>query len=216
MIRGIFWDNDGILVDTEGLYCRASAEVLGELGIELTREEFVERSLRRGESVFALATERGHAEEIVRTLQKKRNDRYAALLAEGVEPLSGVEEVLRALYGRVHMAVVTSSRRRHFEIIHRHTGLLPYFDFVLTREDYERSKPDPEPYLTALARSGLSPEQCLVVEDTERGLCAAVAAGLRCLVVPGELTAGGDFGAAAAVLTSVRDIPKLLVAEYPL
>ena len=216
MLKGIFWDNDGVLVDTEKLYYRASATVLREVGIDLTREEFIERSLRRGESVFAIAAEQGYAQDTVRTLQQKRNDRYAALLAEGIEPLHGVEEVLRALYGRVRMAIVTSSRRRHFEIIHRHTGLLPYFDFVLTREDYLRSKPDPEPYLTALAHSGLAPEECLVIEDTERGLRAATAAGLRCLVVPGELTAGGDFSAAAAVLTSVRDIPKLLDAESPL
>ncbi|HKK00914.1 MAG TPA: HAD family phosphatase [Desulfuromonadales bacterium] len=210
MIRGIFWDNDGVLVDTEGLYYRASAEALGELGIELSREEFIERSLRQGESVFALAAERGHTATVVRTMQEKRNDRYAALLAEGIEPLRGVEEVLRALHGRMRMAVVTSSRRRHFEIIHRHTGLLPYFDFVLTREDYHHAKPDPEPYLSALERSGLLPEECLVVEDTERGLRAAVAAGLRCLVVPGELTAGGDFTAATAVLAGIHEIPKML------
>ena len=68
------------------------------------------------------------------------------------------------------MAIVTSSRRVHFDAMHTRTGLIPYFDFVLAREDYALSKPDPEPYLAAMKKSGCGPEECLVVEDSPRGL----------------------------------------------
>ena len=71
---------------------------------------------------------------------------------------------------------------------------------VLTREQYRRSKPDPEPYLCAVARLGLTPAECLVIEDSERGLRAARAAGIACWVIPSSLTARERFEGASAIL----------------
>lgn len=110
--------------------------------------------------------------------------------------------------GKILMGVVTNSRREHFDIIHNATGLLRYFNFVLTCEDYKKSKPDPEPFLTAIKRNGLKREHCIIVEDSERGLNAAKAAGIRCIVVPHNLTRGSDFSSAYRVLDSIRQIPR--------
>jgi beta-phosphoglucomutase-like phosphatase (HAD superfamily) len=103
-----------------------------------------------------------------------------------------------------------SSHRDHFEAIHRNTKLLRFFEFVLTREHYERSKPDPDPYLAALARMGLHPRECLVIEDSERGLRSANAAGLACWVIPTVLTRAGDFRAADRMLGAVADVVREL------
>ena len=59
-------------------------------------------------------------------------------------------------------------------------------------------------------RCGLSRQECIVIEDSERGLAAAVAAGLRCIAIPTELTRGGDFSQAFAVIEDVREIPSIL------
>jgi ABC-type dipeptide/oligopeptide/nickel transport system ATPase component len=72
-------------------------------------------------------------------------------------------------------------------------GLTQYLDFVVTHEDYQRSKPHPDAYLTAVAQPGLDPATCIVVEDSERGLTSATAAGLPCLIVLSEWTKDGDF-----------------------
>jgi HAD superfamily hydrolase (TIGR01509 family) len=206
-LEWIFWDNDGVLVDTEDLYFQASAELLRETGVELSREQFVEISLRRGESVFDLAE---GDKPYLDSLRQRRNRRYAELLAQGVAPIAGVPETLRALHGRFRMAIVTSSHRDHFDLIHQTTGLRGYFDFILTREDYRHTKPHPEPYLTALARSTGDPARCLVVEDSQRGLEAAVAAGLRCLVIPGDLNRHSDFSTAHAILQGIAEVPDYL------
>lgn len=206
-IEWIFWDNDGVLVDTENFYFQASAELLSEAGVELSREQFVEISLRRGESVFDLAE---GDKTYLDSLRERRNRRYAELLARGVTPIAGVAETLRALHGQVKMAIVTSSHRDHFELIHQTTGLTGYFDFILTREDYRRTKPHPEPYLTALARSAGDPARCLVVEDSQRGLQAAVAAGLKCLVIPGQLNRQSNFSTAHAILEEISEVPGYL------
>jgi HAD superfamily hydrolase (TIGR01509 family) len=203
----ILWDNDGVLVDTEGLYFRATQEILRSVDVALTADQFKEISLRRGESCFILAAEHGIAEDEIARLRAERDRMYTRLLGSQSWAIDGAEEVLRALHGRVRMGVVTSARRVHFEAAHANTDLRRYLDFQLTREDYNQSKPHPEPYLTALGRHHLRPEDCIVVEDSERGLAAATAAGLRCLVVLSHWTQDGDFRQADQVLQTIRDVP---------
>jgi beta-phosphoglucomutase-like phosphatase (HAD superfamily) len=77
----IFWDNDGVLVDTEPYYLQANREALAKLDITLSDELFVEISLTRGKSLLDLATARGHADVTIEELKAWRNNRYAQLLA---------------------------------------------------------------------------------------------------------------------------------------
>ena len=212
MIKAVFWDNDGVLVDTEKLYFKATREVLSEIGIDLTVELFAQISLKQGRSVFDLASARGVKGEIVARLRDDRNRRYSDLIRNGVPVLEGVEDTLRRLRGKVLMGIVTSSLREHFEIIHSTTGLLPFFDFVLTREDYVNSKPDPDPFLTAVLHNKLQPEDCIIVEDSERGLAAARAAGIRCILVPNILTRNGNFSGAYKVLGSAGQVADTILS----
>jgi len=206
-IEYIFWDNDGVLVDTEGLYYEASRDALACIGFDLTPVQFAEISLATGRSVFELAT----ADDcLMDKLRLWRNRRYSELLAERHLLLPAVRETLAQLVVHKKMAIVTSSRRDHFELIHATTDLLHLFAFILCREDYCEAKPDPEPYLAAVQRSGLTPRQCLVIEDSVRGLAAAKAAGLTCWVIPSEQTRGQDFAAADRVLDGIADVARLL------
>ena len=206
----LFWDNDGVLVATEELYYRACAEALARVDVELDLETFRMISLERGESVFQLvAAARGEAGSL-EELRRWRDARYCELLESGVPLLPGVQQTLDRLHGRVRMAIVTSCRRAHFSVMHRHSGLLDYFDFVLVREDYRRSKPHPEPYRLALARSGAPAGRCTVIEDSPRGALAATRAGLSCIVIPGQLNACGPFPAACRRIEHLGEIPAIL------
>ena len=211
-IKAILWDNDGVLVDTEFLYRDATREVLATIGIELTDEQYRELFLKQNNGAWHLAAERGYRENEIAAMRRTRDERYATLLAARNHVIAGVEDVLKELHGRYAMGVVTSSQRTHFDIIHAATGLMRYFDFVLAREDYTNSKPDPEPYRAGIARTGFTADECIAIEDTPRGLIAATAAGLRCIVVPNALTLGGDFKAAHKVLAHIRELPRLLAA----
>lgn len=208
MIRAIFWDNDGVLVDTEKLYFQATRELLHSTGVTLTEALFQRISLSEGQSAFALAAERGLPPEVIDRLHEARNKRYTELLQGGVRIMEGVEETLAELRGKVVMGIVTSSRREHFETMHQKTGLLSRFDFILTREDFILSKPDPEPYRRALEKCGYGAGECLVVEDSPRGLASARAAGIRCLVVPNDLTRGYPFTGSWRVLSTSREVPE--------
>ena len=206
----IFWDNDGVLVDTEGLYYEASRDALTRIGYDLTAEQFAAISLATGRSVFELAT---CDATLMDQLRDWRNRRYSELLAARQLLLPQVRETLEQLAPHKQMAIVTSSRRDHFDLIHADTDLLHLFDFILCREDYAEAKPDPEPYLKALQRSGREPCRCLVVEDSVRGLAAAKAAGLTCWVVPSAQTRGQDFSAADRILEGIAEVACLLLPD---
>lgn len=210
MIEAILWDNDGILVDTEEMFFAATRDVLARSGVELTRAQYIEFSLTNGRSMFHRLEAAGWSAERVLALRAERDLAYAALLGSLRGPMDGVIETLELLKGRARMAVVTTSLRKHFDLAHQGSGLRPYFDLILAREDYEQSKPHPEPYLTALSRLDVPAERCVVIEDSARGLQAALAAGLRCIVVPNHFTRGSSFEGAIAVLQDIRGVPALL------
>jgi len=210
MFDGIFWDNDGVLMETEHLYYKANAAALARAGVELSLEDFCRISLRQGESVLSLATVMGQGAGEGLELRRVRDDIYFRLLGEESRVFPGVQDTLERLHGRLPMAIVTSCRRENFLQMHRTSGLLGYFDFILTREDYGASKPDPEPYRTACARAGLHPGRCLAIEDSERGVTSAARAGLVVAAIPGDMNRGGDFGAARWLLDGVHELPALL------
>ncbi len=216
MIRAfdvVLFDNDGVLVDTEPLFLRATQELLATIGVAIDAEVYREISLVRGGSVFELAAARGLSAADILALRARRDARYRELIRAGVEVLPGVRSILGRLHGVRPMAIVTSSGREHFEDIHRQTDLLGHFEFVLTDGDYARHKPHPDPYLTAAARFGVAPERCLVIEDTQRGLAAAHAAGMTCIAIPHALSRGSDFTRATRVLESMEALAGVLELE---
>jgi HAD superfamily hydrolase (TIGR01509 family) len=217
MIKAIFWDNDGVLVDTEHLYFLATQQILASAGIRLSEADYIELFLVQGRGAWHLAEERGFPADRIEQLRQARNHLYARWLAERPLLIDGVHDVLGALRGRYVMGVVTSSRKDHFDVIHRRTGLLKYFDFILTADDVSRVKPDPELYLKAVEVSRVAPDECMAVEDSARGLVAARAAGIHCVVIPTLLTAGCEFPGADAVVTAAGDLlTRLGVSPHPL
>ena len=203
MFDAILFDNDGVLVDTEHLYFRANQETLAGVGVQLDAAAYVELFLREGRGAWHLARERGLGPADIDALRAARDRRYTELIEHADVVIPGVAEIVPALARRYRLAIVTSSEPGPFARTHARTGLLPHFELVLAQGDYPRSKPEPDPYLRAVERLGVAGERCLVIEDSERGLRAAKAAGLRCWVVPSPLTAGGRFDAADAVLENL-------------
>jgi HAD superfamily hydrolase (TIGR01509 family) len=210
MFKAILWDNDGVLVETEHVYFQATQHVLAGVGIHLAEADYIELFLVQGRGAWHLAAARGATPDDIVRLRDERNALYGEWLERAPRLMPGIIDALDALHGKYVMGVVTSSRKDHFDVIHRTTGLLKYFDFVLTADDFTRVKPDPEPYLRAIERSLVPPEACVAIEDSRRGLESARAAGIRCIVVPGAMTRGSTFTGAHKVLRSVSEIPSAL------
>jgi len=216
MWKALLWDHDGVLVDTERLYFQANREVLAEVGAALSEADYKRYLLVTGTGAWHLAAERGCTEAQIAELKRQRDARYQELLRTEHVEIAGIAELLAELHPHIRMAIVTSSKRADFEVIHRRTTLRQYFELILVREDYKASKPDPEPYLTALARLQLTASECLVIEDSGRGLAAAKAAGLACWVIPSDLTRDSDFSAADRKLEDLAALRRALLASLRL
>jgi HAD superfamily hydrolase (TIGR01509 family) len=214
-LKAIFWDNDGVLVDTERLYFESNAKVLEPFGIELSREQYRQHWLVNSRGLIAIGRDAGLSDELIEQLRKRRDAIYMQLISEKEIVIPGVRQAIETLPKGVRSAIVTSSKPEHFEVIHRRTGLLSLFEFAITPADYNHSKPDPEPYLLALSRTGLLPEECIVIEDSERGLAAALGAGIRCWIIPSELNAGADFAGADRIISRIADVPQLIRRLFP-
>jgi len=152
-------------------------------------------------------------EHSVQRHRVERNALYQEFLRSQPIEIAGVEEVLAELAPRHRMAIVTTARRSDFELIHAERDLLGHFEFVLTVDDYARSKPHPDPYLAALARLGAEPHETIAIEDSTRGLKSARAAGIPCVVIRSSLTASEEFPEAWRVVDSISEIPRVLVGE---
>ena len=212
MLKYILWDHDGVLVDTEYWYFRSTQRALAEMGVHFDRDEYME-FMPRGQTMWDLARQRGISEDVI-TFHRNNRDRYYQdhLRTEDIE-IPGVVEVLKELAQPFSMAIVTTAKKVDFELIHRDRTIVSYMDFVLTNGDYTRSKPAPDPYLKALERFEAQPEEAIVIEDSERGLRSAVAAGIECVVIENAFTQSQDFSRATCVLPSIRDLPTLLAAR---
>jgi HAD superfamily hydrolase (TIGR01509 family) len=208
--KALFWDNDGVLVDTEHLYFEANRAVFATVGYVLTAEKYLEFYLRQSTGAWHELAEQGITPEEAANLRLRRNAIYAKSLSAGGLVIAGVEAALRALKPHFRQAIVTSSDPEHFDMIHRSAGLLKYFDYWITPHDYSLSKPDPEPYLKAIARGGFEAADCLAIEDTERGVAAAKAAGITCWALPSRLTRSCKFASADRILSSLDEALALL------
>jgi HAD superfamily hydrolase (TIGR01509 family) len=205
----ILFDNDGVLVETELWYFRANEKAMKELGVTLELDYYLEL-MKHGGNWWELALNRGVKIEEINRARERRSLYYQQYLQSEDIYIEGVEEVIAELSQRYRMGIVTTSRRVDFNLIHHEEKLTRYMEFILCEEDYPRAKPHPDPYLKGLSLMGVDPTQALVVEDSQRGLTAAVSAGIECAVVKNDFTATHDFSGATFRIDSLRDLETVL------
>lgn len=214
MLEAVLWDNDGVLVDTETLFFEISRSAFAQLGLTLTKKIWSQRYLSEGCSSREIAAELGADPSRIGPVLEERNQQYRVLLAQPPAIRPGVVETLSALKGRVRLAIVTGCDRQQLDLVHRSTGLLDYFELIVTSDDCTHAKPHPELYLAALKALKLPAHACMAIEDSPRGLASARAAGISCVAVPTELTAGLDFTGALSVEEDVSAVLPLLDSGF--
>jgi len=191
--RGVIFDFDGVLVDSEPLHARAFQDVLARYGRTLTDEEYYANYIVYSDrEVLERLLPSGEALEAALAAKVRR---YQELMEGGVPVFQDCLALLARTDGwRVGLA--TGSIRHEVERVLQSLRIHDRFAAIVTREDCEKGKPDPEPFLRAAWRLGLDPRQCVAIEDTPGGIRAAKAAGMACVAVthscPRESLVGAD------------------------
>lgn len=209
-MKAVLFDHDGVLADSEAAYFEITRAAFAEAGLTLRPADWARWFLGQGWRTADVAAALGLAPARIAAVVDRRNAAFQRRLTEGIALRPGARATIEALSGRVRLAIVTGCPRSQLDAIHRTTGLLRHFETIVTGDDCEQAKPHPEAYLTALRRLGLSAHECLAVEDSPRGLAAARAAGLRCLLVPTELTDRALCGEPVEVIDDLHPLATLL------
>jgi beta-phosphoglucomutase len=181
---GAIWDMDGTLVDTAELHFRAWEEVCRSLGRPFTRADFAATFGRRNpEIIRALFGDRFDDKQTA-DLGDQKEELYRAMARKGVAPLPGVVALLEGLRrAGFRQAIGSSAPRANLDLILGLMGVADYFDAVVSSEDTQRGKPDPQVFLVAAERLGVPPGRCVVLEDAVAGVQAARAGGMKCVAV---------------------------------
>jgi HAD superfamily hydrolase (TIGR01509 family) len=213
VIRGVLFDLDGVLADTERLHWTAYRAVLLEHGVDVGLEEYRQRFIANGSGPeYACATY--GLSMTPDELRAEKAPRYLDLLRGGsIRPCRGARDALARLRPAHRLAVATNAARVEVELILGALDLGALLDARISREDYRQPKPAPDAYLTAAATLGLTPDECVVVEDTARGVRAGRAAGMMVVAVPNDLTLDNDFTGSACRLGSLDELTPALLRE---
>ncbi|MCT7547192.1 HAD family phosphatase [Aliarcobacter butzleri] len=205
----ILFDNDGVLVETENWYYEANKKALKKLGLDLDFD-FYQSIMIKGGSAFELAEINQIENDVIEKHRKIRDEYYQEFLLTKDLAIPNVKKVLNNLSKKYKMAIVTTSRRVDFELIHKNRGISDFMEFILCVEDYAKAKPNPEPYLKGLEKFGAKNEETIVVEDSQRGLISAVNAEIDCAIVKNKFTITQDFSKAKYFLETIEELEAIL------
>lgn len=206
----MIFDNDGVLVDSEGLANQVLADLLAGYGWQLTQQQCIDRFL--GTSM-AFVREAAH-EQLGRPLPTDFEARYhAELFAAFPSRLHAVpgarEAASRLAQQGWQLCVASSGSPQRIRLALALTGLAPLFgERLFSADDVAAGKPAPDLFLYAAGHLGVAPERCLVVEDSAAGVTAARAAGMTVYGYAG-LTPASRLAGADAVFDDMSALPGL-------
>lgn len=187
-IKAVIFDMDGVLVDSEPAHQERIRQFFAEHGLDVPAEQLAMLVGCSGTYFVTRATEwwaqAPHKQDAERELAAM--DAFQ-LWEDQHEPIDyrpllnpGVRETLEALHARdVRLAVASSTSHTGIRDELEPSDVLRFFEVVVSGEEFRESKPHPEIYLTTMARMGLGPDECIAVEDSDRGIASARAAGMR-------------------------------------
>lgn len=188
MIEAVIFDLDGVLVTTDELHYQAWKKLAESIGISnFTKEDNVrQRGVSRMASLEIVLekTDRSYTDDEKEELAERKNKMYVSSLAtlSPEDVLPGVIEFIQFLKGK-GIKTAIGSASKNTPLILEKTGIIDKFDEIVCGLDTQKSKPDPEVFLLGAKRLGISPEKCVVVEDSDAGIEAAKAGGMYAIAV---------------------------------
>jgi HAD superfamily hydrolase (TIGR01509 family) len=183
--RAVLWDVDGTLVDSLEYHWLSWQEALGHEGYALSREQFLATFGRRNDEILRTYFGPDVTPARVLSISLDKEERYRELVrGRGITALPGVRRWLQQLKAAGwRQAIASSAPPLNLEVIVAALDAGDFFDAIVSAEEVERGKPDPQIFLTAAAKVQTPPSRCIVVEDAPAGTEAARRAGMRAIGV---------------------------------
>lgn len=215
-LAAIIFDFDGIIADSEPLHFAGFRLTLAEIGISLTESDYYANYLGyddRGCFIAALTAHQRPADpSVIAPLMQRKAQVYLESVKDHLVIFPGVREFVSEAAATYPLAIASGALRHEIEFILEQAGLRKAFLHITGAEDVTKGKPDPEPFLHALAalnrqrpNQTIAPDSCLVIEDSIPGLRGAKTAGMKVLAVANTHTIQ-DLHEAHAVAQSLSQV----------
>ncbi len=201
MLKAIIFDFDGVIADTEPLHLKAFQLTLKEKGIELSDEDYFENYLAYDDKTLfkELLKDRNyeHNEAQISDFMNRKSEHFENVLKGNILVLEGVPEFISEVSGKYPLAIGSGAIRSEIIYILESGGLREHFEIIVSADEVINCKPDPEVFIEALRRLNnldsvseeISPQECLVIEDSTSGIKAAHSAGMKCLAITNSYAA---------------------------
>jgi beta-phosphoglucomutase len=207
-LKGVLFDMDGVLVDSESFIAEAAIRMFAEQCIYAEPDDFIP-FIGSGEDRYlsGVAQKYGHSIDLDKD-KKRTYEIYAALVKGQLKPLPGIVEFVKHCKNAgLKLAVATSTDKTKMDINLKELNLAnDTFNATINGLEVARKKPNPEIFLKAAGKLGLDPQECLVVEDAINGVKAAKEAGCRCLAITSSFSKE-QLSKADWIVTNFRNIP---------
>lgn len=211
-MKAVIFDMDGVIIDSEPIYNGIHEKMLRDFGVKEILDVPEDYTGMTNSAVFKIVREKYNlkqtVEEISAYQQKVILEEFSRLEDE---PIDGIRDLLALLKEQqIKTAIASSSARKLIETVVKKFNLMAFFDVIVSGEEVPAGKPAPDVFLEAARQLHVSPEDCLVIEDSKNGTIAAKAAGMSCIGFKNPNSGNQDLSRADNVVLSIRDIHKTL------
>jgi len=208
--KAIFLDFDGVIADTENHHIAAWQRTLAALGWQVPDlVAAVSAEIDDRDFLKDLFANRGVPAVKIEEWVRRKQALTIRMLENSPRVYPGVVELVRALEGRVRLAVVSGTWRENIEVVLGAVGLAGAFETIVGKEEVRAVKPNPEAYLLAMRELGIQSKDAVAFEDSPTGLAAARAAGVSVIAV-GHRRSFGDWVGNAAYISGLEPVEGLL------
>ncbi len=213
MIKAVIFDMDGVIIDSEYLNSLAWEKLLKQLGKTPQYNEVgLIHTVGTGPDEYIAIIDKYKIKE---ELRKRRREIYGELLkSQKLLPMDGFLQVIKIIHESNLKTAVASNRVLHLtELTLTRLNVRDFFEHVICPDELTRHKPHPDLYLRAAKKLKVKPQHCLVVEDSEIGVTAGLAAGMKVVAVPNKYTKHLDFSNAHLVIPSLKNLKREMISS---
>ena len=205
-MKAIIFDMDGVIINSEPLHVKIERELLEELGGTITDKEHSNFIGTTDYHMWSTFKEQFNIELSVDEIIKIKRDRFNENIHK-IELVPGFWDFFIKVYEAGHpLALASSNNKESVNLIVEKFELNKYLKVIMTGEDVSEGKPNPEIFLKTAEKLGVSPSNCIVIEDAKNGVLAAKAAGMKCIGFNNPVFGKQDLSGADLIIDSFSEL----------
>lgn len=207
-MKAVIFDMDGVIIDSEPIHFEVDIQTMKDFGCSISKEELNKYVGTTNEYMFTDIKNKYKLDKSVEEIINYRCELVKRKVIESdLVAIEGIIDLLKNIKSKnIPAAIASSSPRDFIEVVVSKFGIEDYFSCILSGEEVENGKPAPDIYVETAKKLGISPEECVVIEDSKNGVLAAKKAGMKCIGFKNVNSGEQDLSKADFIVNSIVEI----------